>query len=204
MTSGKDAIERAEVLQPDVALIDIEMPKMDGLTTTRVLSRRFPDIKILVLSGYDSMGYVRKALNSGAKGYLLKTTSGGEIVTAIRSVNEGYYQFGPGLLDKFIDEDLKNETISPDDFARISKIFERILSKMESLGDRISRLEKDLKIGAHSGVGNRLNQLESDRLNLLHQLNGYDRKFARIRIILIGLSLTVLLAILLSIAIAFR
>jgi DNA-binding NarL/FixJ family response regulator len=99
---GQAAIEQIEVLQPDVALVDIEMPGIDGLTATRMISQRFPTVKVIVLSTYDDSDYVNRALQVGAKGYLLKATPAQEIASVIRSVSKGYFQLGPGLLEKFL------------------------------------------------------------------------------------------------------
>jgi DNA-binding NarL/FixJ family response regulator len=101
-SDGQTAIEQVEKLRPDVALIDIEMPGIDGLATTRMISQRFPGTKVLVLSGYDDPEYLSRALHSGAKGYLLKATPAEELANAIRSVNKGYFQLGPGLLEKVL------------------------------------------------------------------------------------------------------
>lgn len=97
---GQSGIEQVEALKPDIVLIDIRMPGMDGVTATRIISERFPDTKAIVLSGYDDEEYLADALRSGAKGYLLKDTPAEELVNAIRSVHIGYSQIGPGLLEK--------------------------------------------------------------------------------------------------------
>lgn len=97
---GQSAIEQVEALKPDIVLIDIRMPGMDGVTATRIIAERFPDTKAIVLSGYDDEEYLADALRSGAKGYLLKDTPAEDLVNAIRSVYLGYSQIGPGLLEK--------------------------------------------------------------------------------------------------------
>lgn len=97
---GKTAIEQIELLRPDVALIDIEMPKLDGLSATQISQKRFANTKILILSSYDDREYINKALEAGAKGYLLKTTPATEMIQAIRFVNKGYLHLSPGLYEK--------------------------------------------------------------------------------------------------------
>ena len=99
-SDGQAAIEQVEILNPDIALIDIRMPGMDGVTATRIISERFPNTKTIVLSGYDDEEYLAEALRSGAKGYLLKDTPAEELVNVIRAVYKGYTQIGPGLLEK--------------------------------------------------------------------------------------------------------
>ena len=97
---GQKAIASVESLQPDVALIDIEMPVMNGLTATKIIRERFANTKVIILSSYDDNEYIDKALKAGAKSYLLKHTPAIEIVHAIRYVHLGYLQLGPGLFEK--------------------------------------------------------------------------------------------------------
>ncbi len=83
---GHKAIEEVERLQPDIVLMDIDMPQMDGLKATKIISQRFPQVKVIVLSGHDDDVYLGKSLRAGAKGYLLKNTAADELVQKIRSV----------------------------------------------------------------------------------------------------------------------
>ncbi|MGK7893515.1 MAG: response regulator [Xenococcus sp. (in: cyanobacteria)] len=98
--NGKIAVEKSLKLQPDVILMDIRMPVMDGVAAIRKLRKQAPEIKILVLTTFDDDEYVTQAMASGAKGYLLKDTPSAELAQAIRVVNQGYTQLGPGLLEK--------------------------------------------------------------------------------------------------------
>jgi DNA-binding NarL/FixJ family response regulator len=102
---GKDAIAQLINLQamdrmPDVVLMDIRMPEMNGVEATQHLCQQLPEIKILILTTFDDTHYVQEALRFGAKGYLLKDTPSEELAKAIRSVHQGYTQFGPGILEK--------------------------------------------------------------------------------------------------------
>lgn len=98
--NGKVAIERSLVLQPDVILMDIRMPIMDGVAAIKALVSQVPDIKVLVLTTFDDDEYVAQAMANGAKGYLLKDTPSKELAQAIRSIDQGYTQLGPGLFEK--------------------------------------------------------------------------------------------------------
>jgi DNA-binding NarL/FixJ family response regulator len=105
--NGKDAIAQLEQLQsseqfPDVVLMDVQMPEMDGVQATQQLCQTYPDLKILILTTFDDTQYVQEALQHGAKGYLLKDTPTEDLSKAIRSIEQGYTQFGPGLLEKAI------------------------------------------------------------------------------------------------------
>jgi DNA-binding NarL/FixJ family response regulator len=100
--NGRTAIALTESLEPDVILMDVRMPEMDGVAATQEISQRFPDVKILVLTTFDDREYVTQALNNGAAGYLLKDTPVEELVQAIQLVQKGYTQLGPGIAQKAI------------------------------------------------------------------------------------------------------
>ena len=84
--NGQQAIDRVEKLQPDIVLMDIDMPQMNGLNATKIICQRFPQVKVIFLSGHDDDSYLGKSLKAGAKGYLLKNTTAEELVAKIRSV----------------------------------------------------------------------------------------------------------------------
>ena len=87
---------------PDVALLDMRMPVMDGVATAAAMGDRYPDIKILVLTTFDDDELIAQAMSVGAKGYLLKDTPSEELAMAVRLVAKGYGHFGPGIVDKMM------------------------------------------------------------------------------------------------------
>ncbi|MFM2314894.1 MAG: hypothetical protein RLZZ04_4170 [Cyanobacteriota bacterium] len=97
-SEGNSAIEQVESLKPDVVLIDIEMPGMSGITATHKICQQFPQTKVLVLSSHESQKYVAQALQAGAEGYLLKTTSAEDLEQAIWAVYKGHLQIESRLL----------------------------------------------------------------------------------------------------------
>jgi DNA-binding NarL/FixJ family response regulator len=100
--NGEMAIKLIEQLQPSVVLMDIRMPIMDGVAATREIQKRFSNIKVLVLTTFDDDEYVKAALQNGAMGYLLKDTPSEELAVAIRAVDKGYTQLGPGIVKKLL------------------------------------------------------------------------------------------------------
>ena len=100
--NGIQAIKQVKLLQPDVVLIDLEMPKMDGVKATEIITQRFPDCQILILSSHEDGNRLHKALRAGANGYLLKGSSAEELTNAIYSIHKGYTQLSPGLLEKVL------------------------------------------------------------------------------------------------------
>lgn len=101
-SNGREAIALIPSLQPDVVLMDVRMPEMDGVAATKLIGQQFPGVKVLVLTTFDDDDYVSRALQAGASGYLLKDVSLEELAQTIRFVHKGYTQIGPGLAQKAI------------------------------------------------------------------------------------------------------
>lgn len=100
--NGQRAIEQIPALQPDVVLMDIRMPVMDGVAATQAIAQHYPQTRVLVLTTFDDDEYVAQSMRLGAKGYLLKDTEPEELALAIRAVYKGHTQLGPGLFEKAI------------------------------------------------------------------------------------------------------
>ncbi|WP_026462684.1 response regulator transcription factor [Adhaeribacter aquaticus] len=92
-SNGEEVIAKVETLEPDVLIMDIRMPRLNGIDSSKLLLNKNPNLKILIFSLYDNVEYVVQALNLGAKGYLLKDTSNKIFLDAIRAVykNQFYY-----------------------------------------------------------------------------------------------------------------
>jgi DNA-binding NarL/FixJ family response regulator len=102
--NGREALDwlRSATQLPDVILMDVRMPEMDGVAATGAIGQEFPTVKILILTTFDDTEYVAQALRNGASGYLLKDTPAEELVQAIQLVQKGYTQLAPGLAQKLI------------------------------------------------------------------------------------------------------
>jgi hemolysin D len=105
--NGQEAIALVESLQPEVVLIDLEMPEMDGVRATEIIIQRFPNCKVLVLSSHEDGEYLQNALRAGATGYLIKGSSAQELTSAIASVRQGFTQLSPGLLQKVLTPEIE-------------------------------------------------------------------------------------------------
>jgi HlyD family secretion protein len=97
---GSTALKQLESLQPDILLIDLEMPGMDGIKAIQIIAKRYPECKIIVFSSHESSEYINQSLRAGANGYLRKGTPQEEAIETIRTVHKGYGHFSPGLLEK--------------------------------------------------------------------------------------------------------
>ena len=102
--NGEEAIARAAELHPDVILMDVRMPVLDGLQATRVITEMAGAPKVLVLTTFDLDDYVYEALRSGASGFLLKDASAGELAAAVRLVAAGDALLSPGVTRRLIAE----------------------------------------------------------------------------------------------------
>lgn len=94
---GRKALEKVQELLPDVVLMDVAMPSMGGLETTRRIRKDFPNVKVLVLTQYADKEYVFPAIEAGANGFISKTSASSEIATGIRSVHRGDSFLSPSI-----------------------------------------------------------------------------------------------------------
>jgi two-component system response regulator NreC len=105
-TNGREALEMVRELMPDVVLMDIAMPIMDGIEATRRIHKEFPKVKILALTQYDDKAYVFPVIEAGASGFISKTAASSELATGIRSVHRGDSFLSPSVA-RFLVEDFQ-------------------------------------------------------------------------------------------------
>jgi DNA-binding NarL/FixJ family response regulator len=101
-SNGRQALDLVRSLRPDVVLMDVHMPVMNGVEAVALLKSEFPKILVLMLSTYDEDEYVRQALKNGASGYLLKDVSPTELIASIRALRNGIMQISPTIAQKLI------------------------------------------------------------------------------------------------------
>ncbi|MDY7080309.1 MAG: response regulator transcription factor [Chloroflexota bacterium] len=99
-TDGPEAIERAQELLPDVVLMDINLPTLNGLQATRRLKALCPEIEVIMLTAYDDVEQIYHAIRAGAAAYYAKDVSPDRLVDVIRKVNQGHYVIGEDVLDE--------------------------------------------------------------------------------------------------------
>lgn len=146
--NGETAIEQVAALQPDVVLMDVRMPVMDGREATRIITQQFPNVKVLVLSTFDDDGYIAQSIQAGAKGYLLKDMPSQELAQAIRSVHRGYTQLGPGLIEKLMSSVSISKTVvqsQPQDLSHLTPREQEVL-RLISVGSTNREIAQQLYI----------------------------------------------------------
>jgi two-component system response regulator NreC len=100
---GVEAIEAVKRTRPDIVLMDISMPRLGGLEATIEIKKLHPDVKVLVLTQYEDMVYIKRFFKAGASGYLLKKAVGEDLLTAIRAVNAGKVYVHPSIASGVVD-----------------------------------------------------------------------------------------------------
>jgi DNA-binding NarL/FixJ family response regulator len=118
VADGREAVQHARDTQPDVVLMDLSMPELNGAEATRAILERDPKCRVIVLSMYSQREYVRRALKAGAAGYVVKRSAAKEVVEAIRAVHAGQRYLSPRVADVVL-EDYTDER-QDDPLARLS------------------------------------------------------------------------------------
>ncbi len=137
--NGKDALDKLPSAQPDVMLMDIRMPVMDGVECTRLIKKRYPDIKVIILTTFDDDEFIIDALINGAAGYILKDLSSEKLVEAIRDTYRGNSIMQPEIAAKVISHitgTAKEHINNPET--------DTVVSETQSSTDDLTEREKDV------------------------------------------------------------
>ncbi|MDX9776039.1 MAG: response regulator transcription factor [Petrimonas sp.] len=108
--NGKMAVELAGELHPDVVIMDVIMPVMDGIASTRLIREKYPEIKLLALTMTDELEHIKNMIDAGAGGYLLKNSGKEELIAAIKEVLAGREYFSGEVKDAIVHEMIKKKT----------------------------------------------------------------------------------------------
>ena len=167
--NGLQAIEMVRKYKPDIVLMDVRMPEMDGVEATKVIHERYPEIKILILTTFSDDEYVKQSLKYGAVGYLLKNRPAGEIVNSIKALSTGIMQIDPAVADAILNMEQDKRTSNSEFTARLQTLSPRereVLSYMAA-AKRIAGISKALGI-AEQTARNHIS-------NIYFKLNIHDR-----------------------------
>jgi DNA-binding NarL/FixJ family response regulator len=103
-SDGREAVSQTLSLEPDIAVLDIGMPLLNGIEATRQITRRLPEINVLILSMHSEEAYITQAMKAGARGYLLKDSADTELINAISAVGSGKSFFSPAVAKVMLDD----------------------------------------------------------------------------------------------------
>lgn len=171
--SGKEAVEMATALQPDVVLMDLQMPEGGGLAAIRELSKTSPNIRILVVTLFEDDESVFAALRAGARGYILKDADEEEMMRAIRAVGEGEAIFSPAIASRLMDYFAASRSLIP------QEVFPELTEREREILTLIARGKTNAAIAAELTIS--LKTVRNHVSNIYSKLQVADRTQAAIR-----------------------
>ena len=101
---GEEAVEKARLYRPDIVLLDIHMPRLDGIEATRRITERYPEVSVVILTMYGDEEHLFEAIKAGARGYVLKSAKPEELLQTLRAVHRGEAWLEPALAHKMLEE----------------------------------------------------------------------------------------------------
>jgi RNA polymerase sigma factor (sigma-70 family) len=140
-STGREAVERARRRAPDVVLMDVRMPDLDGIAATRELSRAAPDARVLILTTFEQDDYVFGALRAGASGFLLKRARPEELIAAVHTIAAGDSLLSPSVTRRVIDRMAQQPTPDLQDQTKLQQLTPREREVLELISGGLSNRE---------------------------------------------------------------
>jgi two-component system response regulator NreC len=165
--NGREAVRLADQLKPNVVLIDIAMPLLNGLEATRQIKHEHPEISVLVLTMYDNEEYFRKMLEVGASGYIIKRAAATELVSAIRAVYHGEAVLSPAITRLLLEDYLNHDSHTEKDDPSALSSREREVLQLIAEGRTSREIAEILNLSVKT--------VQSHRTNLMQKLDLHDR-----------------------------
>ena len=144
-TDGHEAVERAGALNPDVVIMDIGLPTLNGLEATKLLLEEAPHARVIVLTVYDNKEYVLQALQVGARGYIIKNTPSDELVRAIETVHRGALYFPENVSSMIVEQFVENEAEDRAELTRRERQVLGLIAEGHSNRDLADRLKLSVR-----------------------------------------------------------
>jgi DNA-binding NarL/FixJ family response regulator len=171
---GREAIRCVEKLKPNLILTDLSMPRMNGMDAIREIRKKAPETKILVLTVHKTEEYILATLKAGADGYLLKDSTHGELLAAVRHVLSGKHYISPGISDKVLDGYLDGrKTLKTRTSWETLTQREREILKLIAEGYKNKEIADDLCISVKTVEKHRANLMEKLNLHNVQALTTY-------------------------------
>jgi len=166
--TGREAVAKAQAVLPDVVLLDVAMPELNGLGATRMIKAQSPGVQVLILTMHDREDYLFQALRAGASGYVLKGADTEDLLAAVRSVARGGVYLYPPIAKELVSEYLRRVE-SGEDLASYDGLTdrEREILQLIAEGKTAANIAEDLHISPHT--------VHSHRDNIMTKLDLHDR-----------------------------
>lgn len=163
-SNGREAVEQADLLKPDVVVLDVAMPNLSGIEAAQRIAAAHPQTAIVVLSMHSDEGYVLRALKAGAKGYLLKDSAEADLIDAIRAVHQGKAFFSPEISNMLVEDYVRElRTRGVEDSYELLTSREREILQLLAEGQSNKEIATMLNLSLYT--------IETHRRNLQDKLN---------------------------------
>ncbi len=172
--NGREVLDMMAINPANVIIMDLNMPELDGLETTQILKKKYPKVKVLILSMFDREGYIQNALDIGVDGYVLKNIGEKEIISAIHRILEGKTYFSQDVMEK-VAMKMRHE---PEAGIKLSAT-ERKMLKFLSEGDTSGEISEKMNLATNSVMSYRKLLLQKfDAKNVSHMIKmAYEKGY---------------------------
>lgn len=164
---GRQAVEMAERLHPDVIVMDIAMPNLNGLEATRQIKRRWPEIRVVILTMHENHQYLMQIVKAGATGAVLKRSAGTELLTAIRAAAHGQSYFSPSIASMMLEDYRVRLNDDRVDSPEILTEREREVLQLVAEGKTNQQIAKSLFLS--------IKTVQTHRAHIMAKLGAHDR-----------------------------
>ncbi len=165
---GVEAVARVEQLLPDVVLMDITMPGLNGLEATQQIKQKYPQVKVLILTMHETGQYLSGMLKAEASGYVVKTATTSELISAIRAVHQGDVYLYPSIARMLVEDYLQKVKTGEEKTS-----YEGLTSREREILMHIAEDKKNKEIADLLGISVRT--VQAHRTNLMDKLGAHDR-----------------------------